>query len=133
MNAVYRNLNSKRANNGADLWSISNAHIASTGYLVIDKGVTHGVNFSVADPITNAPASIAKGCGRITKNGSREVVAVVGGTVAMDTKPSGQLIGRLTLDLQAGQFMVITDNGRIPFDNQGVVLWFGSEGCSVYK
>ena len=133
MNAVYRNLNSKRANNGMDLWSISNAHIASTGYLVIDKGVTHGVNFSVADPITNAPASIAKGCGRITKNGSREVVAVVGGTVAMDTKPSGQLIGRLTLDLQAGQFMVITENGRIPFDTRNVTLWFGAEGCQVYK
>mgnify|MGYP004454019335 CR=1 FL=1 len=132
INGIYRNLNAKRANNGADIWSISNAHIASTGYLVIDKGVTHGVNFSVADPITNAPASIAKGCGRITRNGSREVVAVIGGTVT-DAIPNGECIGRLTLDLQAGRFMVITDNGRIPFDNQGVVLWFGSEGCQVYK
>ena len=132
MNAVYRNLNSKRANNGADLWSISNAHVAATGYLVIDKGVQHGVNFSVANPITNNPTSIAKGCGRITKNGSREVVAVIGGTVS-DAIPNGECIGRLTLDLQAGQFMVITDNGRIPFDTRNVVLWFGSEGCQVYK
>ena len=132
MNGIYRNLNAKRANNGQDLWSISNAHVASTGYLVVDKGVTHGVNFSVANPIINNPASIAKGCGRITKNGSREVVAVIGGNVSND-KPSGQLIGRLTLDLQAGAFQVITENGRIPFDNQGVTLWFGSEGCSVYK
>ena len=132
MNGIYRNLNAKRANNGQDLWSISNAHVASTGYLVIDKGVTHGVNFSVANPIINNPSSIAKGCGRITRNGSREVVAVIGGNVS-DDKPSGECIGRLTLDLQAGQFQVITSTGRIPFDTRNVVLWFGADGCSVYK
>ena len=131
MNGIYRNLNAKRANNGQDSWSISNAHVAATGYLVIDKGVEHGVNFSVANPIINNPQSIAKGCARILRK-NREVCANVGGTVSND-KPSGQLIGRLTLDLQAGQFMVITENGRIPFDNQGVTLWFGSEGCQVYK
>ena len=132
INGIYRNLNAKRANNGADIWSISNAHVASTGYLVVDKGVQHGVNFSVSNPITNNPQSIAKGCGRITRNGSREVVAIIGGTVSND-KPSGECIGRLTLDLQAGQFQVITASGRIPFNTQGVVLWFGSEGCQVYK
>ena len=131
MNAGYRNLNANRANNGADLWSISNAHIASTGYLVIDKGVTHGVNFSLANPIINNPTSIAKGCARILLK-NREVCAIVGGTVSND-KPTGECIGRLTLDLQAGQFMVITENGRIPFDTRNVTLWFGSEGCSVYK
>ena len=131
MNGIYRNLNAKRANNGQDSWSISNAHVASTGYLVIDKGVEHGVNFSVANPIINNPQSIAKGCARILRK-NREVCAIVGGTVSND-KPSGQLIGRLTLDLQAGAFQVITDNGRIPFDHQGVTLWFGSEGCQVYK
>ena len=129
INGIYRNLNSRT---GSDLWSISNAHVASTGYLVVDKGVTHNVNFSVSNPITNNPASITKGCQRITRNGSREVVAIIGGTVSND-KPTGRLIGRLTLDLQAGQFQVITDNGRIPFDNHNVTLWFGSEGCQVYK
>jgi hypothetical protein len=133
INGIYRNLNSRKSNAGSDLWSISNAHIASTGYLVVDKGVTHNVNFSVSNPITNNPASITKGCQRITRpGGNREVVAIIGGNVS-DDKPTGECIGRLTLDLQAGQFQVITDNGRIPFDTQGVTLWFGSEGCSVYK
>ena len=132
INGIYRNLNAKRVNNGADIWSISNGHVASTGYLVVDKGVTHNVNFSVRNPITNNPQSIAKGCGRITRNGSREVVAIIGGNVSND-KPTGECIGRLTLDLQAGQFQVITSTGRIPFDTRNVTLWFGSEGCQVYR
>ena len=132
MNGVYRNLNAKARNHGSDIWSISNAHIASTGYLVVDRGVTHNVNFSLANPITNNPASITKGCGRITRNGSREVVAIIGGTVS-DAMPTGECIGRLTLDLQAGEFQVITSTGRIPFDTRNVVLWFGSEGCQVYR
>ena len=132
INGIYRNLNAKRVNNGADLWSISNAHVAATGYLVVDKGVQHGVNFSLKNVVTNNPASIAKGCARILRK-HREVVAIVGGTVAMDAMPIGECIGRLTLDLQAGQFQVITDNGRIPFDTRNVTLWFGSEGCTVYK
>ena len=132
INGIYRNLNAKARNLGSDIWSISNAHIASTGYLVVDKGVQHGVNFSVSNPITNNPQSIAKGCGRITRNGSREVVAIIGGTVS-DAMPEGECIGRLTLDLQAGQFQVITSTGRIPFNTQGVTLWFGSEGCQVYQ
>ena len=133
INGIYRNLNARARNHGSDIWSISNAHIASTGYLVVDKGVQHGVNFSVANPITNNPASITKGCQRITRpGGNREVVAIIGGNVS-DDKPSGECIGRLTLDLQAGQFQVITSTGRIPFDTQGVTLWFGADGCSVYK
>ena len=133
INGIYRNLNAKRVNNGADIWSISNAHVASTGYLVVDKGVTHNVNFSVSNPITNNPASITKGCQRITRpGGNREVVAIIGGNVSND-KPTGELIGRLTLDLQAGQFQVITATGRIPFDTRNVTLWFGSEGCQVYR
>ena len=132
INGIYRNLNAKARNHGSDIWSISNAHVASTGYLVVDKGVTHNVNFSVSNPITNNPQSIAKGCGRITRNGSREVVAIIGGNVS-DAMPTGECIGRLTLDLQAGQFQVITATGRIPFDTRNVVLWFGSDGCSVYR
>ena len=132
INGIYRNLNAKARNHGSDIWSISNGHVASTGYLVVDKGVQHGVNFSVANPITNAPASIAKGCARILRK-HREVVAIIGGTVAMDAKPTGECIGRLTLDLQAGQFQVITSTGRIPFDTRNVTLWFGSEGCQVYR
>ena len=132
MNGIYRNLNARARNHGSDIWSISNGHVASTGYLVVDKGVTHNVNFSVSNPITNNPQSIAKGCGRITRNGSREVVAIIGGNVS-DAMPEGECIGRLTLDLQAGQFQVITDNGRIPFDTRNVTLWFGSEGCQVYR
>ena len=132
MNGIYRNLNAKARNLGSDIWSISNAHIASTGYLVVDKGVTHNVNFSVSNPITNNPQSIAKGCARITRNGSREVVAIIGGTVS-DAMPTGECIGRLTLDLQAGQFQVITSTGRIPFDTRNVTLWFGADGCQVYR
>ena len=128
INGIYRNLNSRT---GSDLWSISNGHVASTGYLVVDKGVQHGVNFSLKNVVTNNPASIAKGCARILRK-HREVVAIVGGTVS-DAMPTGECIGRLTLDLQAGEFQVITDNGRIPFDTRNVTLWFGSEGCQVYK
>ena len=131
INGIYRNLNSRKSNAGSDLWSISNAHVASTGYLVVDKGVQHGVNFSLKNVVTNNPASIAKGCARILRK-HREVVAIVGGAVS-DAMPEGECIGRLTLDLQAGQFQVITSTGRIPFDTRNVTLWFGSEGCQVYR
>ena len=131
MQGVYRNLNAKKTNKGADLWSITNAHPSTNGYLVVDRGVTHGVNFSIAHPVTNNPTSIAKGCKRILAKHSREVCAIVGGEISQ-AKPQGQLIGRLTLDLASGTFQVITANGRINFDTRNVALWFSADGCQVY-
>ena len=129
MYGVYRNLNAKKGNNGADLWSITNAHPSTNGYLVVDKGVTHGVNFSIAHPVTNNPTSIAKGCKRILAK-HREVCAIVGGEISQ-VKPQGLLLGRLTLDLASGTFQIITADGRIPFDGRKVALWF-ADGCQVF-
>ena len=130
MKGIYRNLNAKKANNGSDVWSIVNAH-ESNGYLVKETGVTHGVNFSLSNIITNNPMSISKGCKRIKSN-SREVVAIVGGTVG-DSKPTGEYLGRLTLDLQAESFLMILEDGqRVAFPNN-VSLWFSATGCEIYN
>ena len=131
MNGVYRNLNAKRANNGADLWSIGNGHTSANGHLVIEKGITHGVEFGLVNVITNNPQSITKGCQRIARNHSREVVAIVGGDIVHD-KPMGALLGRLTLDIPSGTLQIVTDSGRMPFNGHNVALWFG-EDCQVYK
>ena len=131
MQGVYRNLNAKKSNNGEDVWSIVNAH-ESNGFLVKDTGVTHSVNFSLTDVIINRPESIAKGCQRINKNKSREVVAIVGGTIG-DSKPTGEYLGRLTLDLLAESFLMILEDGqRVAFPNN-VSLWFGATGCEIYN
>ena len=130
MYGVYRNLNAKKTNKGADLWSITNAHSSTNGYLVVDKGVQHGVNFSIVNPVTNNPQSIAKGCKRILAK-HREVCAIVGGEISQ-AKPQGYWIGRLTLDLASGTFQVITANGAIVKFETNVALWFGDKGCQVY-
>ena len=131
MQGVYRNLNAKKSNNGEDVWSIVNAH-ESNGFLVKDTGVTHSVNFSLNDVIINRPESIAKGCQRINKNKSREVVAIVGGIIGT-TKPTGEYLGRLTLDLQAESFLMVREDGqRIAFPNN-VSLWFSATGCEIYN
>ena len=132
MKGIYRNLNAKRANNGNDIWSITNAHTSAAGHLVADKGVDHGNNLSLTDVVTTNPKSINTGCARINRKGAREVVAIVGGTIGTD-KPAGEPIGRLTLDLAAGSFAIITDTGRIPFDGHGVTIWFDSSGAHVYR
>ena len=130
MKGIYRNLNAKKANQGSDIWTIANAH-ASNGYLVKETGVTHGVNFSLSNILINNPSSIAKGCKRIKSN-SREVVAIVGGTVG-DSKPTGEYLGRLTLDLQAESFLMVLEDGeRVAFPNN-VSLWFGATGCEIYS
>ena len=131
MQGIYRNLNAKKANNGSDTWSIVNAH-ESNGYVVKETGVTHGVFFSLSNILINNPSSIAKGCLRINKNKSREVVAIVGGTIG-ETKPTGKYLGRLTLDLQAESFLMILEDGqRVAFPNN-VSLWFGATGCEIYN
>ena len=130
MNGIYRNLNAKKVNQGSDIWTIANAH-ESSGYLVKDTGVTHGVNFSLKNILINNPSSIAKGCKRI-KAKCREVVALVGGNVG-ESKPTGTYLGRLTLDLQAESFLMVLDSGeRIAFPNN-VSLWFSATGCEIYK
>ena len=131
MQAIYRNLNAH--GDSTKLWSISNAHVSTKGYMVLDRGVTHGNSFGVTDVVTTNPQSIATGCNRINRNGSREVVAYVGGSMITE-KPAGERIGRLTLTLAVGAFQVITVNGdRIPFDAASVSLWFDDSGCSVYR
>ena len=131
MFGVYRNLNSRKANNGNDLWSIVNGH-ESDGKFIKTKGVQHGVNFSVKNPIQNNVTSQVKGSARIVKNNSKEVVAMIGGTPT-DHKPIGQIIGRLTLDTKGtGTLMIITDKGLIPL-SRNTELWFGNQGCIVHK
>ena len=131
MKGIYRNLNAKKANQGSDVWSIVNSH-ESNGFLVKETGVIHGVNFSLSDILINNPSSIAKGCHRINKNKSREVVAIVGGTIG-ESKPTGTYLGRLTLDLQAESFLMVLASGeRVAFPNN-VSLWFGATGCEIYK
>jgi hypothetical protein len=132
MQAVYRNLNAKRCNNGNDIWSVGNAHVAASGHIVKDPGVTHDVNFGLTNIRTNNPQSISKGCLRINARGSREVVAMVGGTIIHET-PEGEYLGRLTLDLAAGAFRLITPSGSQTFNPQAVTLWFASNGCHVYR
>ena len=130
MQGVYRNLNSRTP---ADIWTVTNAHVSAKGHLVIDKGVTHDVNFSISGTIfTTNPSSIQTGCKRIRSKGWREVVAIIGGTID-HAKPCGTYIGRLTLNLDAGGFQLITESGRQPFDGQNVAVWFGSNSADVYS
>ena len=125
-NGIYRNLN---ANGTTDRWSICNAHTYN-GHVIRDTGVTHGNGFGLVDVLTTKPESIAKGCDRINRNGHREVVAIVGGTIT-NTMPAGAYIGRLTLNLQTKQFEVITNTGAIAFAPADSVLWF-SDYAAVY-
>ena len=129
MQGVYRNLNAKKSNNGADCWSIVNAH-ESNGFLVKDTGVTHSVDFSLSNIVTNNPMSIAIGCKRI-KAKSREVVAIVGGEIGT-AKPRGKYLGRLTLDLQAESFLTILEDGQRVEFRTDTELWFSRNGCEVY-
>ena len=131
IDGVYRNLNAKKINGGLDTWSVVNSHLSADGYLVKDKGVTHSVDFSLSGIVTNNPMSIAKGCQRI-KAKSREVVAIVGGTIGT-TKPTGRHLGRLTLDLQAEAFLIIREDGqRMACNIAQTELWFDRNGCEVY-
>ena len=126
--AVYRNL---RARSESDYWSVSNAH-EFKGNVIVDRGVTHSTNFGLTDVITTKHSGIEKGCARITRTGQREVIAVVGGTIT-DTRPTGQYIGRLTLNIPAQTFEIITTSGdRVTFNPTDSALWFSASGAEVY-
>ena len=126
--AVYRNL---RARSESDYWSVSNAH-EFKGNVIVDRGVTHSINFGLTDVITTKHSGIEKGCARITRTGQREVIAVVGGTIT-DTRPTGEYIGRLTLNISGQTFEVITTSGdRVIFNPTDSELWFSTSGAEVY-
>jgi hypothetical protein len=126
--AVYRNL---RARSEADYWTISNAH-EYRGHVIVDRGVTHSINFGLTDVITTNPTGIIKGCARITRTGQREVIATVGGHIT-DTRPTGEYIGRLTLNISGQTFEVITNAGeRVTFNPSQSELWFSASGAEVY-
>ena len=126
--AVYRNL---RARSESDYWTISNAH-EFKGNVIVDRGVTHSINFGLSDVITTKHTGIEKGCARITRTGQREVVAVLGGHIT-DTKPAGEYVGRLTLNIPAQTFEVITTSGeRVTFNPTDSQLWFSASGAEVY-
>ena len=126
--AVYRNL---RARSEADYWTISNAH-EYRGHVIVDRGVTHAVEFGLIDVITTNPTGIIKGCARITRTGQREVIATVGGHIT-DTRPTGEYIGRLTLNISGQTFEVITTSGEhIAFNPSQSELWFSASGAEVY-
>jgi hypothetical protein len=126
--AVYRNL---RARSESELWTIVNAH-EYRGHVIVDRGVTHSIDFGLIDVITTNPTGIIKGCARITRTGQREVVAVLGGHIT-DTKPTGEYVGRLTLNIPAQTFEVITNDGdRVTFNPSQSELWFSTSGAEVY-
>ena len=126
--AVYRNL---RARSESELWTIVNAH-EYRGHVIKGKGVIHTQNFGLVDVITTNPTGIIKGCARITRTGQREVVALVGGTIT-DTRPTGEYIGRLTLNISGQTFEVITNAGEhIAFNPSLSELWFSASGAEVY-
>jgi hypothetical protein len=87
--------------------------------------------------ITNPPGRIATGCARILKNwaspgkAGREVIAYVGGKVERGM-PTGKHLGTLTLDIDAGCFVVrAPDGSTTPFNPDGVQLAF-NRSCEVY-
>ena len=126
--AVYRNL---RARSESELWTIVNAH-EYRGHVIKGKGVIHTQNFGLVDVITTKHSGIEKGCARITRTGQREVVALVGGHIT-DTKPTGEYLGRLTLNIPAQIFEVITTSGdRVTFNPTDSELWFSASGAEVY-
>ena len=126
--AVYRNL---RARSESELWTIVNAH-EYRGHVIVDRGVTHSIDFGLTDVITTNPTGIIKGCARITRTGQREVVALVGGHIT-DTRPTGEYIGRLTLNISGQTFEVITNAGEhIAFNPSQSELWFSASGAEVY-
>ena len=126
--AVYRNL---RARSESDYWTITNAH-EYKGNVIVDRGVTHSINFGLTDVITTKHTGIEKGCARITRTGQREVIAVVGGTIT-DTMPAGEYVGRLTLDIAGQTFAVVTTSGeRVTFNPSQSAIWFGASGAGVY-
>ena len=125
---VYRNL---RARSESDYWTITNAH-EYKGNVIVDRGVTHSINFGLTDVITTKNTGIEKGCARITRTGQREVIAVVGGTIT-DTRPTGEYIGRLTLNISGQTFEVITTSGEhLAFNPTDSELWFSASGAEVY-
>jgi len=125
---VYRNL---RARSESDYWTITNAH-EYKGNVIVDRGVTHSINFGLTDVITTKNTGIEKGCARITRTGQREVIAVVGGTIT-DIRPTGEYLGRLTLNIPAQIFEVITNAGdRVTFNPTDSELWFSTSGAEVY-
>ena len=126
--AIYRNL---RARSESDYWTISNAH-EYKGNVIIDRGVTHSIDFGLTDVITTKDTGIEKGCARITRTGQREVIATVGGHIT-DTKPTGKYIGRLTLNISRQTFEVITTSGeRVAFTPTDSAIWFSASGAEVY-
>jgi hypothetical protein len=126
--AVYRNL---RARSEADYWTISNAH-EYRGHVIVDRGVTHSIDFGLTDVITTKHTGIEKGCARITRTGQREVVAVLGGHIT-DTRPTGEYVGRLTLNISGQTFEVITTSGdRVAFNPTDSAIWFSASGAGVY-
>ena len=132
--AVYRNLHQRKINAGSDLWSIIGGHLSDGKVVIESPGVTHSVNFGLVDVVTNNPTTITKGCKWIKSRGKRKAIGFVGGVLTED-KPTGECLGRLTLDIPAEAFKLIEPrtNERIDFNPAGTYLWFGSDGCEVYK
>jgi hypothetical protein len=129
LKAVYRNL---RARGVADTWTVANAH-EYKGNVIIDKGVTHNVEFGLTHLITTKAESVAKGCARIERVKERSVVAAIGGTITTE-KPTTEKLGRLTLNISAGAFQVITQSGsKAPFIPSQSIIWFGASGAAVYN
>ena len=138
--AIYKNLT-----RGG--WSLIDAKITRQGYASKGKGPSHHTGgLLMTNVVTNNPKTIASGCARILKNLNdptskygREVIAYVAGDVSEGQVPVGSVvhIGTLSLDLEAGQLVVISPlTGLVKtFDpsnySESLTLAF-NETCEVY-
>ena len=132
--AVYRNTRPLKRNAGSDLWGIIGGHLSNGKVVIESQRYLRTVDFGLRDVVTNNPTTITKGCKWIKSRGKRKAIGFVGGILTAD-KPGGEYLGRLTLDIPAESFKLIEPrtNERVDFNPAGTVLWFGSDGCEVYK
>ena len=132
--AVYSNTRPLKRNAGSDLWCIIGGHLSNGKVVIESQRYLRTVDFGLRDVVTNNPTTITKGCKWIKSRGKRKAIGFVGGILTAD-KPGGEYLGRLTLDIPAESFKLIEPrtNERVDFDPAGTVLWFGSNGCEVYK
>ena len=134
---IYRHLG--KSTKTKTVWSIVGGRITKAGYADKGKGPrSFEGGLMMSNVITNPPGRIATGCRAILRNwanpnttAGREVIAYVGGKVERGM-PTGKHLGTLTLDIDAGCFVVRAPDGSTsPFNPEGVQLAF-NRSCEVY-
>ena len=122
MICIYRNLG--RSTKTKTIWSIVASTKTKQGFATKGKGPKHfETGLMMRDICTNNPQTHRTGCARILKNianpntsATREVVAWVAGDVSKSDPKDFDCktrLGVLTLDLNAGAFVIRADNGSL--------------------